>query len=299
VLLASCAVARAQLPSQIEVRWQTSAACSKTANFEADLARRLGPDAERAQPLRIEVEIAALAEAGYQLTLVAEGSAEARRSLQVASCEEAERAAAVLIATAVVPAAASAESAEAAPSARAPSRRPPWSLRIGLLGDLAALPGPSGGPSVGVGYDFPRPKLWLDARYGIARESNHSAEARSEIDLFALALGGAYAWQLGPVWLGPALELELGALRGRAAGAREAGSRAAPWIAAFAGALLGADLGRVTLTVSTALGVPLLRPEFQLEGQTNVYETSAITGRAQLGVSVPLGDLKKTPASGQ
>jgi hypothetical protein len=290
VALGLCAsqVALAQLPAPLSIDWDGPASCPKSEHFEAALAQRLRPEPGALEPLQIRVRVEALAGNRYQLTLTTHGTRDtAHRSVDLDDCADVQRAAVLLIATALSPAA-----ARPAPT---PLLTPqPWSLRVAGLVDVSALPKPSGGPSLGVGYERAALRLWADARYLVGRESAQSELARVQVDLFALALGVAYLWQVGPVGLGPQLELELGLLRGKAV-VDASGSAVAPWIAGLGGAVLEADLGPVALVLALALGVPLLRPEFEAHDPDDVYATRPITGRAQLGVKIPLGRAATAP----
>jgi len=283
--------AAAQPSAQLAIDWDGPATCPKSERFDAELAQRLDPHLQVLEPVQVRVQVEALERSRYQLTLTTQGTTgAARRSVDLDDCAEVQRAAAVLIATALSPA------APAEPE-REPVSRPlvqPWSLRLAGLFDASALPAPSGGPSLGVGYDRAAVRVWLDVRYVVGRESAQDELARVQIDLFAVALGGAYLWQLGPVGLGPMLELELGASRGQAASDAN-GSASAPWIAPLGGGLLEADLGPVALVLALALGVPLLRPEFEAQDPDDVYTTRPVTGRAQLGLKSPLGRVAGAP----
>ncbi|HEX6245745.1 MAG TPA: hypothetical protein VFZ61_32700, partial [Polyangiales bacterium] len=268
-------VALAQLPSQLSIDWDGPASCPKSERFEAELTQRLDPELELLEPQQIRVRVEALEEERYLLTLTTQGATgAARRSVDLDDCGEVQRAAAVLIATSLSPGEAPAE-----PQAAAPRDPQAWSLRIAGLFDVSALPGPSGGPSFGLGHERGAWRLWFDARYLVGRESDQPEPARVRVDLFAVGVGAAYLWRFGALGLGPQLELELGALRGRAVVDGE-GSAAAPWITAMGGGVLEADLGPVALALALALGVPALRPEFEAQDEDDVYATRPVTGRA-------------------
>jgi hypothetical protein len=53
--------------------------------------------------------------------------------------------------------------------------------------------------------------------------------------------------------------------------------------------VLEADVGPVALMLALALGVPLLRPEFEARDPGDIYTTRPLTGRAALGLKIPLG----------
>jgi hypothetical protein len=282
----------AQLPARVSLRWSSDASCPKPETFDAQVAERLGTGVAKLQPVELEVRIDEGRGGLFRLALEAEtAEAELAREVELVSCAEAQRAAVVLVATALAP-----ERVGRAREEQVPAR---WTLRAGLLGDLRSLPGPSGGPTLGVGYaPLERLRLWADARYLFARETEPLGAQRAQIDLAALAVGAAGVWTRGAWLVGPGLELEAGALRGRAAGPSAAGSRAAPWLAVWAGTLAGYCAGRVCFLLAILVGVPLLRPEFVLQDPSQVYRTAALGARAQLGVAITLG-AKKRAGAGQ
>jgi hypothetical protein len=285
------AVASAQLPEQASIRWDVPASCPRTAAADAELSARLGPEASELQPTALEVRLDERAAGKYRLVVRAESeSGELERTVELSSCAEAQRAATVLIATALAPGG----------GLRAPPPTPGslsrWSLRAAVLGDLRSLPGPSAGPALGVGRALGSFQLWAEARYLFARETEPLPALRASIDLYAIALGGAWLWRRGAWWAGPGLELEAGALRGQAADGQAAGSRGAPWLAAWAGALAGYTAGRVGIYLFALVGAPFLRPEFYLLDPNVVYRTEAVGARIQLGMQIALGTKKEGPA---
>lgn len=275
------------------IHWQGGVTCPRPAALERDLEARSQHDLSELAPLELLVEITPLPSGSVALSLIAQGGEDQHaRQVELASCAEAERAAVMLIATALAP---------AEPSAEPPADEHaygPWSLRTSALLDLRAVPGVSGGPALGVALQLPlRFQVWADARYLFARDSELLGGARARVDLFALGLGGGLLWSRARWSGGPVLELELGALRGRA-NQGAAGSRAAPWLSAWGGARGGYRMGRFDLQLVAQLGVPFLRPEFSVGGGSARYLTGAVTGRVVLGLSIALGT-KKAREPGQ
>ncbi len=269
--------------------------CERSPAFDAQLAERLGPEAARARPLEAEVDIRELPSGLYELTVeVVSSPGRTTRTIELADCAEAQRAAAIVIATAVT---ADGRSAE-----REHTRSEPpgiWSLRLGMIGDLRALPKESLGPAVGAGYGVSEHFLvWGEARYLLARQSAPSGGVRAEVDLFALGIGTAHVWTTDAFSFGPAIEAEFGGLRGRAAGMHANGSRIAPWLCGWGGVVTGYAWGPLVLALSLQLGVPVLRPRFLLPNDAQPYRAPPVTGRVQLGVSIALG-AKKRAAGGQ
>lgn len=282
-------------PTQPQITWRGDATCPQPEGLERELAARSERALDELAPIEISVQVTRLSAGGYELSLETTGGLQQHaRRVELASCSEAQRAAVVLIATALAP----------APPAQAPTEEPaepigelpPWFLRASGLMDVRTVPQITGGLALGMGYRLlSRFQLWADARYLFARRS---AVARAEIDLFALGLGGAMVWSRARFSGGPLLELEIGALRGKASQDAD-GSVATPWLSAWGGALAGYQLGPFGLQLAAALGVPFLRPQFSLETGGNAsYSTAPLSGRVLLTLSLALG-AKKSEGTGQ
>jgi hypothetical protein len=289
------APARADLPPEVSIRW--SGVCPRPFALEAEVSQLLG---ERPQLPATEFEVDVDQQRnGYELTLEVESAAnDAQRKVQLASCQEAQDAAVLLIATAIDPDAVLRVQKPTPPPPPPPEpvrpKPPPhrWSLWLRGLFDLQSLPGPTVGPSVGGLWQQARWRAWLDLRYLPARTAsarNQDLEAR--VDLFAAALGGAYVWGFGSFRVGPALELEAGALRARGRGQVRSRTDAARWGAVELGAV-GAYRATERIGVELGLfaGVPLRRPELGAQGLVDsFYTTSPATMRLALGARVSLG----------
>lgn len=281
--------------AQPQISWQGDAACARPEELERELAARSEGDLAELGPSEISVEITRLSEGGYEVSLELKGGQEEHaRRVALGSCDEAQRAAVLLIATALAP-------TPAEPPAAGPAEPidelPPWSLRASGLLDVRSLPQITGGLGLGVGHRLSqRFQLWADARYLFARQSTVTG-ARAQIDLFALGLGGALLWSRARWSGGPLLELEVGALRGKASQGAD-GSRANPWLSTWGGAMAGYQLGRFGLGLAAALGVPILRPQFSVNDGTASYLTAALSGRVLLTLSLALG-AKKSEGTGQ
>lgn len=297
----SSAVAQA-LPT---VRWVGPSSCPRPPTLADDVARRAEAEGIDASAFEVSVEVTELTDE-YELTLrVERGDERAVRTVVLPSCAELTRAAALLIHTALAPAAEASEStapsepmASEQPAAQAPPVSP-FALRVAGVADWQALPGLSGGPALGVGFAFPRVLAWGEARYLFGREFRDLEQAaRARVDLFAFGLGSAFVWRFGGFALGPSVELELGALRSRALGSRAAGSAFAPWVQAALGGVAQQRLGPVELGLLALFGVPLLRPEFVLGAADNSYQTAAYSLRLELFVAFALGS-KKGARAGQ
>jgi hypothetical protein len=289
--------AAAQLPPDVLIRWRGDPSCPRASTLEQQLSQRLAEDLDQLEPVTIDVEVRALTGSGYALTLTVQGaSGESERHVELTRCAEVQQAAVVLIATTLVPERTSEPEPEPAPPREASFS--PWSLRLQAILDLASVPAITGGPGVGIGYALPgHARVWVDARYLFARETEVLGTARADVDLFALALGGTWLWQRGGWSGGPLAELEAGVVRGKAT-ENAAGGGTAPWLSAWLGASAIYSRERLGVSLSAALGVPFIRPEFSVAGSEEFYRTRPVSGRATLALSVALG-AKKSQTSGQ
>jgi hypothetical protein len=285
----------AQAPSRISIQWDGPASCPRS-TLDASLAERIDAEAAQAQGLEVNIRVTERADA-FNLVLEIEGErASSERNVELPTCEDVRRAAAVLIATAIT------RDLHELPTEteERPAHVAAWWLRGGALLDLRSLPQASGGPMLGVAIaPLERVQTWLDLRYLVARQTEPGAESlRAQIDLFGAAGGASYVWMRGSLSFGPALEAELGVLRGKVSGKRAADSRVAPWLSAWGGGRLGYALDRVTVDFSLLAGTPLVRSSFVWGADADPYQTRALGVRVFLGLSMALGP-KKSAAPGQ
>jgi hypothetical protein len=267
----------------------------------------------------LDVNVARVSERAYALTLTVDNATgRAERRVQLGSCSEVQEAAALLIATAIDPAAVlrvqqreasapapvepvaqparSDQSDAALPTRGQRSHHLRWSLSLGAVGDWRSLPGPGGGPQFGLALSLERLRISLAARYLFARsEADPRTDIVSELDLYAGALGVSYLWSFGAVSLGPSAEAELGVLRASSrAGERNGDSNRifGEWV----NALLGTGLAvRASPSVQFELGlfggIPIRRWKLGVKGSTTrtFYRTRPIHGRATLSIRVSFG----------
>jgi hypothetical protein len=295
--------ASAQSSARVSVRWVGPASCPQPSGFEAQIAQHGDRELEEAGALDVTVRLRELSNVGsperertattaYALTLELEGQgSEATREVSLESCAEAQRAAALLISTALTPALEDDREPDERPRDAPRAPKLPWSLRLAALGDLRTLPGPSGGPALGLGYSTAKLLFWGDARYLVARAFDDRVSAlRADVDLFAGALGSALVWTRGTLQAGPLLELEGGVLRAAASGPRADGRVRAIWASVWAGALIRVALGaRLGLGVAGSAGVPFQRPAFLLGEASVPQRVAAVSGRVLISIDVRLG----------
>jgi hypothetical protein len=286
------APARADLPPEVSIRW--SGACPRPFALEAEVSQLLGGKRPQLPVTEFEVDVDE-ERAGYELTLdVNSSESKAERTVQLATCQEAQDAAVLLIATAIDPDAVLRVQKPSPPPpppppeppkpprAKAPPHR--WSLTLRGMFDWQSLPGPTLGPSLGGLWQDARWRAWVDLRYLPAR-TEKAEDVSARVDLFAGALGSAYVWAWDPFVFGPALELELGALR-----ARGLQNDAGPWGSVQIGGLAAwRATQRFGLELSMFAGVPLWRPRLSAGDADPFYTTAPATIRLALGVRVSLG----------
>jgi hypothetical protein len=317
--MATALVGRAQ--QEASVRWDAPESCTRE-GFDRELARLLASAPQRS--FDAEVELTLKRAQSYALRLRYARTSE--RKLLLASCAEAQHAAALLIATALRDEAASEASESpavqasaerpdelasappesspterAAPTSEAPppiapvetrSRRDrAWALRFGAQLAVHTLPHVSGGPLLGGQLTRRRLRVTLDARYLVARRKvDGNSDLRADVDLFSLAAGFAWRWEYAGIGFGPLVEVELGALRARPSGERAAGPASAPWATLGAGACVDAPIARrLRVGLVVLASVPPWRPALQLGSEPAFYTTSPVGFRTGIVMELSFG----------
>jgi hypothetical protein len=297
--------ARAQPAPGLRLRWSGPADCAEPANIESEVAALLPAGVALESAREFEVAIETLPAGGYRLQL-REPSTDAASVRVLGSCAEASEAAAVLIAMALDAGARPAPSAhEPAPepiaeqprddSASLPAEparaRGGWVLTAAALGDVRSLPEPSLGAMLGASWSLRALRLTWNARYLPAQPADDvPSGASAKFDLYAAALNGAFLWSIRAFAFGPALELELGYLRGRTEQVPNAGSDGAAWAMVAGGAQAEARLHpRISLQFGALLGVPLWRPQFALQPDRPLFSGEPLVFRWFLGIGFRVG----------
>jgi hypothetical protein len=276
---------QAQAPGGTEITWQGPASCPRRVQFDAQLERLLSGRSRERTPSVAHVQVGEVGLDGFELRLTIDAPhGRSERNLTVATCAQAQHAAALLIASAIdldedTP-------AESSYPRAAPEVQTRYLLRLGSIVDVGSLPAATVGPSLGLFLSRAMIRGWAEARYVIPRRArDNDSTLVADLDLFAAVLGVARLWKVGPLAIGPCVELELGALRARAEGELEARTRTTLWLGASAGALLSyprtgrpvADLGLALLA-----SVPWLRQPFSLGDDAPFYTTSVAAFRLAL-----------------
>jgi len=280
---------RADASDPLKIRWVAPLDCPR-GDFDRELTSLLG---DTPPPAQAEVDVSALpfGPRRYHLSLrLMAADQPATRELELASCADVRHAAALLIATAL-------QDANGRPPPTAAGSG--LQLRLGAVGDALSLPAISGGPEIGIAWRMNGLRLGIEGRYLLAREaSDDDSQIRTDVDLLAGSLAGAYVFPLGSVAVGPTLAVELGRLGATARGeqARDGG---ALWVSALVGGRVELPLnGTFGLVLAAQLCLPLRRPSFSLAAEQPFYETSRLGLRLAIGMNIQLED-KRTAGTGQ
>jgi len=290
LILALAARTRADASDLLKIRWVAPLDCPR-GDFDRELTNLIG---DTPPPAQAEVDVSALSfgPRRYHLSLrLTAADQPATRELELASCADVRHAAALLIATALQDA-----SADLPPTAAGSGLQ----LRVGAVGDALSLPAISGGPEIGIAWRMRGLRVGIEGRYLFAREaSDDDSQLRTDVDLLAGSLAGAYVFPLGPLAVGPGLAVELGRL-GAAARGEQAGDQGGTlWVSALVGGRIELPLnGTFGLMLAAQLSVPLRRPSFSLAEEQPFYETSSLGLRLAIGMNIQLGD-KRTASTGQ
>jgi hypothetical protein len=170
-------------------------------------------------------------------------------------------------------------------------QRHAWRLQFGALLDGFSVPGPSGGPWLGLLLEYRRVWFGVQGRYLAPRSVDDLPEgARARVDLLSGALSFSYLPQASALRFGPSAEIELGYLRGHSRSGGASTADGTLWSAAWAG-LVGT--WRVSPGFSVLarglLGVPFERPRFAFrDAPGSFYTTAPASVRLEIGLSFRL-----------
>jgi hypothetical protein len=280
---------RAQASEDMEISWEGPPSCPRQAQFDAQLDRLRGGGGPTRRRTAAHVRILAGDAGDFALHLTIDAPyGRSERDLTVPTCAQAQHAAALLIAAAV-------DMVDEESLAEIPNRQSEsaaearYMLRVGAFADVGSLPAGSVGPSVGVGFAGAFFRSWADARYLVPRRArDDDSSLVADLELFSGAVGLAGLWKVGPLALGPCVELEIGALRARADGELDAHRRATLWLGSSAGLMLSRPrrARRVAdLALALLASVPWLRQPFALGDEAPFYATSGLAFRAAMWLS--------------
>jgi hypothetical protein len=284
VLLVLCGKARAE-PASAVLAWSGGDYCASPVDIEAKLARLTGAPVGDA---RFQAQVSKAGQTRYKLELRSHVHGQnGFRSLEHDSCAALQDASLLLMAIALDPAL---QEVPVEPLAPSQASAGPTKLQLGFsiagLFDARSLPAVSAGGGVGAALDVRGARLSLEARGLVPRSLAGLPEGGSaQLGLWAGALGLAYRFQLGPVWLGPMLQLELGSLQLRATGVPEVRDINTLWAAGAAGAACELSLTSHWRLALNMLGsIPFTRPRFGLIGAPPNFTVPPAALRITFGI---------------
>ena len=311
----------AQDPQGIAVRWVAPPGCPDEAFVRAEVARLLAGSRAPADRLEASAEVAVAAAGGWRVHLrTHSATADGERVLGGESCRAIAETTALIVAMAVDPDQATANDALARPGATdgAPSdgdagvavdgepgaapppgpdaasaseteasstpRAPPpaaWLLAAGAEGDLGALPSAGAAPALMLAWR-PHPfRFDLSGAYFAPVQAPVAGGGTATFVLVSASAHGCYELGLGRLGLGPCVGGELSSI-GASTNLSAPSSGNGQWLSLVGGGLLSfAPVDRLELDLRLDAEVPLLRPDFQVDG-ASVHRPSVVTGRALL-----------------
>lgn len=169
----------------------------------------------------------------------------------------------------------------------------PWRLVLGAGArvDALALPGPGFGGTLGLGVIRRRLRADLlgSLRAPTREATTGEQDSGGRFHQWSVGGRGCFVPRAGPVELPLCAGMEAGQVIGRGYGWRHLQTARLPWLAATASAGATLPLGRRLAAVAQAeAAVPLLRPDFAVEGVGSVLRVGAAQVRGLVGVELRL-----------
>ncbi|MEM7151360.1 MAG: hypothetical protein AAF799_00890 [Myxococcota bacterium] len=291
----------------VSVRWEAPPECPERAEVESRLAALVDPAARGQAEARIDGE-----GPGYRLSLRVEtADAAVTRRFDAASCDSLATAAAVVIAVAVDPLAATSKSlvpdppttpvpGEPTPRA-APSSRPvvraradaaeeprsrPQTLALGLHAGAAAgvLPGAHGVGHLAVGPQWSRWELLVTATHRLGRFASHESGGGAQIFASSAGVAAGPLIRRGRFIVHLRSGVEGGVMVAEGRGLDITRLVARPWVAATVQPGVSyAATSWLALHGALTFGAAITRPTFALDDGGLLHETPA------LGLGIGLG----------
>jgi hypothetical protein len=178
--------------------------------------------------------------------------------------------------------------ARSGPSAPTPAELG-WELQLAALIGTGPTPRPALGGALGVGLDWRRLHVELQAEYWGSRRIAYAEAPEVELrfDLFGLNLRGCYVMRWEHVQLPLCLGVEPGLLHGSARGVDQTQAAQRLWLALSASTPLRVRLGsRVWLWLELGLGWGLIRPSFGVRNLPALYAPPRLNVRSGLGIAL-------------
>ena len=181
-----------------------------------------------------------------------------------------------------------------------PARGEPADPLVALvsLGGGAIVVGASSEPRtvVRVGGGLALAPLTLEADFAyVASARTTGPQPGAYVDrslAFGAIRAGALVEVTGPLALGAAVELDVGAVTGRGGGARvqDRSTATLPWVALRVGMLAEVALvGRLAIRATGSVGTPLVAPRFTIDGAGAFRAQSTVLAEGGLGLVLRLG----------
>lgn len=172
------------------------------------------------------------------------------------------------------------------------------SPRVGLA--TGVLPGVGADLDLAAGLAIGSARVTLGGSYGLPRTLAVDPEADTadaRFQRWSIAARGGYGWRWRRLGLRLEAGAELGQILAEAPQLREAAPVRALWAAALVAPTFVVTLHpAVHLDLGVEVPIALRRPEFTVDGQTLVFQPSAVGARAFLGLTIELGaKIKKSP----
>jgi hypothetical protein len=280
---------RAAAADSVELTWDASEACSSVADVLRSIDAQLGPDFASDTKLRAQGTMSVSAEGEYVLDLrysSGAGAFDARR-IRGDSCETVTRAAALVLAIALNPAAVTREPPPAEPVPDTEERQPPaFSMAALALFDTPVLGVPAAGAGGRAAFRLGGLELNASVHWFFPRVRSKD-DVGLRLQYWSIGLGACYLWRVSSWGLGPCATFEMGPLSGEPRGevdAPKAGS-ARVHAATLGGALrvpLWAALG---LVFDAGFEWVERRPQFHIEMGEKIASSSVFGARSSLGLA--------------
>jgi hypothetical protein len=284
------------VPSPVDLRWDAPAGCPDAQAIADSIARGIAPSQATVARMRAEVVVSQLDGEHWQAALDLRGADwTATRTLRGPTCAAVADAAGLLIVLAantelqereiVVPPPAPAP----APSPLSPMRPigTPF-ISLGATADVGALPSPSVGGALSVGWRFARARIDLDASLFAPRQGTVAGhpDTGATFHLASAGLRGCYLLG-GKLTVGPCLTGGVNRTRGTGFGPITPDEKTNTTGVLGGGLLAEWRLSRwVVPFVACEAAIPLVRPQFSVKDIGPVHRASPVSFRGAAGLEL-------------
>jgi hypothetical protein len=294
----------------LALEWNAAEDCPDQSAAEAAIRDILGRrGATETKPDTVKVDITRLPSGRWEVQIETFGdSGTGHRRFEGSSCERVAEAAFLIVAMALDPLAVahevkaarteathrtvepvSVEPVSTVEHSKAEHARPLLGLRIG--GDVGSLPGPALGLSGLLGFQDGPLRIEGDGTLWLPRQAlaGPTVGSGGEIGLYTGGLRGCLEAVLASgssLRLGVCVGGEVGVQTGHAIGILPGTSRSGVWALGLGGlSLRQVSPSGLTYGLSLDAGAPIRRPSFVIDNYGQVFQASAIVGRASVDVA--------------